>query len=80
MNEFDLRGRQVSDLFPDDVQVRLPRRQQGVQLAPVLLGEGPVHGRRDVNHFVGLVDFGAHKFRLQHWKITLKAHLLCHNA
>jgi hypothetical protein len=46
----------------------------------VLLGEGPVHGRRDVNHFVGLVDFGAHKFSLQHWKITLKAHLLCHNA
>ena len=44
MNEVNLCRRQVSNLFSDNVKIGLPRVEEGVQLVPVLLGEGPVHG------------------------------------
>jgi len=45
MNEVNLCRRQVPNLFSNYVKVGLPRVEKGVQLVPVLLGEGPVHGR-----------------------------------
>ena len=65
MNEFDLRRGQVSDLFPDDVQVRLPGGEERVELLPMLRRESSVHRRRHVNNLVGLVDLGTNKLRLQ---------------
>ena len=68
MNEVDLRGCQMSNLFSYYVKICLPRGEEGVQLVPVLSGEGPVHGGRHVHHLVGLVDFGAYQLGLQNWK------------
>ena len=55
----------MSHLFSNYVQVCFPRGEEGVKLVPVLGGEGPVHGGRDVNHLVGLVDFGSYQLCLQ---------------
>ncbi len=66
MNEVNLCRRKMSNLLSDDVKIGFPRGEKGVQLVPMLLGEGPVHGRRNVDHLVGLVDFSANKFGLQH--------------
>ena len=58
--------REVRDLVLGGVQVRLPRGEQAVQRAPVLLGERAVHGGGDVDHGVGLVQLRADQLRLQH--------------
>ena len=58
----------MGDLLPDGVEVPPPRGQEAVEAVPVLLGEGPVHGRGDVDQLVGLVQLGADQLRLQHWK------------
>ena len=65
MNEVNLCCGQMSHLFSNYVQVCFPRGEEGVKLVPVLGGEGPVHGGRNVNHLVGLVDFGSYQLRLQ---------------
>ena len=65
VNEFDLCRGQMTDLFADDVEVRLPGGEQRVELLPVLRREGPVHRRRHVNNLVGLVNLGANQFCLE---------------
>jgi hypothetical protein len=65
MYEVDLRSGEMSDLFSDYVKVGFPWGEEGVELIPVLGGEGPVHGGGHVDHFIGLIYFGTNKLRLQ---------------
>ena len=67
-----------SDIIPDENFLQEANRkkwvdsqtcEEWVELCPVGLVEGSVHGRRDVNHLARLVDLGAHQSGPQHWKI-----------
>ena len=66
-DELDLRLRELSDLFAGGVEVLLPVLEERVEVVPVLLGEGPVHRRGDLDGLVLLVQLGAHQLRLQDW-------------
>ena len=66
-HELDLGVGQLSDLFAGGVEVLLPVLEERVEVVPVLLGEGPVHGRGHVDGLVLLVELGADELRLQDW-------------
>ena len=67
-DELDLRLRELSDLFAGCVEVLLPVLEERVEVVPVLLGEGAVHGGGDLHGLVLLVQLRAHQLRLQDWK------------
>ena len=47
------------------MEVGPPVGEESLEVVPVLLGEGAVHGGGDGDDLVGLVDLGAHQLRLQ---------------
>lgn len=67
-HKLNLSRGQLSDVLPAHRQLGLPIREELMEMVPVLFREGPMHGRWDVHHFVGLIQFGTHQLSLQHWK------------